>query len=180
MKTIAKLALLLTLAAVPTVAAPPKKAPAKPKGPTWQTYTSPAFTTQFPGTPQTSTQSNPSPVGQVNTNLFTCPASYGTFTVTYTDLPSIAASFAQGKCFDGARDGLLQDAKAQLVSYTDWQSQNRDDAKDLVYKSATVQGHAWLIMVGSRMYVCDARVKTGTPPAWVDPFFKSFTYSPSN
>lgn len=181
MKTFAKLTLLLSLAALPTVAAPPRKAPPKPKAPTWQTYSAPdpgRFSVQFPGTPQTSSQQNPSPVGTVTTNLFTCQASYGNFTVTYSDLPSIAASFAEGKCFDGARDGLLQDSKGTLVSYTDWQSQGRDDAKDIVYKSPTAQGHAWLIMCGSRMYVLDARVKNGTQQAWVDPFFKNFTYTP--
>ncbi len=177
MKTLAKIALLLTLA-LPTVAAPPKK-PAAPKGPSWQSYSAPngAFTAQFPGTPQTSTQQNPSPVGQVVTNMFTCPVNYGSFTVTYSDLPGIAASFAEGKCFDGARDGLLQDAKAQAVSYTDW-SHNGDDAKDLVYKSATLQGHSWLIMQGSRMWVVDARTKIGTQSSSIDPFFKSFTYAP--
>ena len=178
MKMMARV-LVVLLAALPVLAAPPKPKP-QPKPPAWKTYSSSdgRFSIQFPGAPTATVQQDRSPLGQVTTNIFTCPVSYGTFTVTYSDLPSIAASFAQGEVFDGARDGLLSDAKASAVSYTDWQH-GEDDAKDLVYKSSAVQGHAWLIMVSSRLYVLDARVKVGTPAAASAPFFKSLNYSPA-
>lgn len=140
--------------------------------PAWKTYNNPQarFSTVFPSVPKPSTSQTDSPIGAVTTQIFTSSVPLGSFSVACTELPGAAVRFASEKVVTDARDGILQDAGAQQVS---WSPLN--GGYELVYRAPKRQGWSQIFLVSNRLYVLDARVKLGTDKAQVVQFFAKFT-----
>jgi hypothetical protein len=147
-------------------ACPAKEAP-------WVTV-SPAtagFTVKMPAPPKLSRSNSKTPLGEVTTQLYTCSRPWGSYTLTYTDLPGMAVTFALDRVFEDARSEVLKDAQARQLSYTD---STQFEGKDLSYVNERIQGWTGFYLMGDRLYVADVRVKKGSPKQkYVDPFFAS-------
>jgi hypothetical protein len=139
--------------------------------PAWKTYNYPQarFAAVFPGPPKASTSQTDSPIGAVTTQIFTSNVALGSFSVAYTELPGAAVRFASDKVVSDARDGILQDAGARLISWNPLNGGN-----ELVYRAPKKQGWSQIFLVSNRLYVLDARVKLGTDKTQVIPFFAKF------
>jgi len=136
------------------------------------------FQVEMPLPPTASQVQDASPVGTVTTYIFTAKEGDGSFSVSYSDLPALAIQFV------GA-DGLMGQAKASLlrdqqnvreISF-DPATINGLSGKRLVYATTSngVQrtGEAFFMLNGSRLYVLDVSVPTGSE-ALAQKFFQSF------
>ncbi|MFN8609016.1 MAG: hypothetical protein U0931_15890 [Vulcanimicrobiota bacterium] len=137
----------------------------------WKPYNYPPahFSTVFPGPPKISTSQTDSPIGAVTTTVYTSTVATGSFSVAYTELPGAAVRFASDRVVSDARDGILQDARAQQVS---WNPLN--GGYELAYRAPKKQGWSQIFLVSNRLYVLDARVKLGTDKGQIIPFFAKF------
>lgn len=139
--------------------------------PVWKPYNYPParFSTVFPGPPKISTSQTDSPIGSVTTLVYTSTTSLGSFSVACTELPGAAVRFASDKVVSDARDGILQDAGAQQLS---WSPLN--GGYELAYRAPKKLGWSQIFLVSNRLYVLDARVKNGTSRGQILPFFAKF------
>ncbi|MBS2036547.1 hypothetical protein JST97_16260 [bacterium] len=139
--------------------------------PAWKPYSFPSahYTTVFPAPPKISTSQTDSPIGAVTTVVYTSTFASGSFSVAYTELPGAAVRFASDRIVTDARDGILQDAGAQQVSWTPL-----NGGYELAYRSPRRQGWSQIFLVSNRLYVLDARVKPGTGKGQILPFFAKF------
>jgi hypothetical protein len=135
------------------------------------------ITVKMPAAPEVERRSDPSALGVIKTQLFRGHAPWGRYTVGYVELPPAAGLIAVSSpetVFDEARDQVLKDAQAVAKSYVD--NGRYTHAKDLYYENHEMQGWSNIVIMGTRVYVVDARVKRGQPKAkYVDPFFASLT-----
>lgn len=141
--------------------------------PTWKPYTNPerSFSVNLPGKPQINRTQVSSPLGRVETLVYSSSHSRGSCSVACTQLPAAAVQFASSKVLSDAKEGLLRDAGAQEVSWIDLPN----GGKELAYQNRTQQGWCQFYLVGNRLYLLDARMKPKTDRnQWVVPFFASF------
>ena len=139
----------------------------------WSTFTSPEgrFTVKFPLAPEATSMCSPSPLGQITTYLFTSKYQQGSYTVTYSDLPRAAVVFAKGRIFDDTRAEILRDAGAQTSTWND--VGKFGEGREMRYQGSEDEGLCHIHLVRNRLYVIDARCKTGTPQTETDVFFSS-------
>jgi len=145
----------------------------------WTTFSSPEgkFKASFPTTPAKSTETNTSPVGDIESQTFASSANQLDFSVTYTDLPELALLF-------GGEDKILRDTKTRLlekvsgreVSWKDV-SVNGYQGKELKYTvdDGRKIGRARMFISGDRLYVLNA---TGprSNKAEMERFWNSFSH----
>lgn len=141
--------------------------------PSWKPYTNPeqTFSVNFPGKPRVTRTQTSSPLGRVETVVYSSAHARGNCSVACTQLPAAAVQFASGQVMSDAKAGLLQDAGARELSWVDL----ANGGKELAYQNPTQQGWCQFYLVGNRLYVLDARMKPKTDRnQWVVPFFASF------
>lgn len=139
--------------------------------PDWKDYSNSEahFSTVFPAQPQLSVTQTDSPIGAVTTQIFSCKAITGNFSVAYTELPEIAVSFASNTVYENARKGILQDAQADETSWTPLKH-----GYELAYHNSKQQGWSQILILGNNLYVLDARVDLSLAREQVKPFFEKF------
>lgn len=141
--------------------------------PVWKSFHCPqgGFVGVLPAAPKPSQSETDTPLGKVTTQIFTSSNQAGTYSIAFTDLPGAAVKFASDKVINDARAGLLKDANARETNWANL----ADGGHELIYQSARADGWCHFHLIGSRLYVLDARMKSRTDRAlWVNPFFAKF------
>ena len=134
----------------------------------WVTFTCKEghFSVRVPTTPVASEKVYPSFMGKVKTHIFIANADNSVFTLSYTDVPSIAVGFARGKTFSRARDMLLLNCGGKEISFTALKH-GKQRSKELIYQIAPqggqplLNGRTWFILLGRQLIVADALVRVG-------------------
>jgi hypothetical protein len=162
MKRLALFFSLLWTATLPASSQPSK----------WPTY-APAkgISVRLPAPPETSQRVD----GSVTAQLYTSKMPWGTYTVTYVELPAAVAVLASSdKIYGEARDRLLYEAQAVGKTFDDASPRG----KKLFYENHEIQGWANFVLMGRRLYVADVKLKRGqSKEKYVEPFLSSVEIS---
>lgn len=125
------------------------------------------FEALFPQAPGHRTQVTETPIGAITNHLFLARSTHGSFTVSYSDLPAVGIAFKGGSngIYDEAQAALLEGVGGTLTSSTRLKIHGRN-AREIAYsspgtaESGPLQGSARMCLVGKRLYVADAVVRT--------------------
>jgi len=141
--------------------------------PLWFTFRSPdgSFRIDFPAAPKRSQGLTRTPLGNVDTSIYSCTEKGRTFAVTCSgELPGAATKFSSSEMIENAKNKLVTEAGAREVSW---------NGLELSYRYAKCQGLAKIFLVENRLFVLDAKSAPGQAGAdWARPFFSSFSLLP--
>jgi hypothetical protein len=115
------------------------------------------FTISFPGTPEQSTRSLKSPIGDMVLQVFKVARNNDkeTYTLIYYDYPPEAIkSTDPEKIFDAAQQGGLDATHGKLIKKTDIiKTEKAPASRDLEIEIQGATTYARMILVGNRLYV---------------------------
>ena len=153
------------------------------KEPSWRLFKSQAgrFSVEMPGTPAEKETQRKSFIGTITSRLFLAKDQNGEYTVTYSDLPRFAVSFAgHNTVFSHAKGALLMETLGKEQSYED-ATLNSIRGKRLVYDlpdpagtGTDMRGEAYFFLVARRLYVIDANVPLGRTRTDANHFLSTF------
>lgn len=166
------LVLLLGLASVPALAAQE-----------WTPFQSGdgRFQVLVPQAPGHRTLVTETPIGSITNHVFLARSAMGSFTISYSDLPAVGIAFKGGAegIYDEAAAALLEGLQGTSTSQKRVKHAGRN-ARDLTYtapgtpESGPLQGRARMYLVGKRLYVVDAVIRSTGDASELPRFLDSF------
>lgn len=139
------------------------------------------FQVLVPQAPGHRTQVTETPIGAITNHVFMARSAKGSFTISYSDLPGVGIAFKGGAegIFDEAATALLKGLGATAIGQKRVKHGGRN-ARELTYEapgtpeSGPLQGRARMFLVGKRLYVVDAVIRTSGDPKELPRFLDSF------
>jgi hypothetical protein len=150
--------------------------------PSWLSFKSEAgrFKVEVPREPQQTQRQNKSLLGTITTHLFVSGQRNEQFTVSYSDLPGFAVTFAgTNTIYDHAKGALLMETFGKEQRYEDVTLEGKR-GKFLLYdmpdpeKNVDLRGEAYFFLVKKRLYVINADVPVGDIRTDANHFLSSF------
>lgn len=139
------------------------------------------FQVLVPQAPGHRTQVTETPIGAITNHVFMARSAKGSFTLSYSDLPAVGIAFKGGAegIYDEATSALLQGLGATATGQKRVKHRGRN-ARELAYdapgtsESGPLQGRARMFLVGKRLYVVDAIIRTSGDAKELPRFLDSF------
>lgn len=139
------------------------------------------FQVLVPQAPGHRTQVTDTPIGAITNHVFVARSAKGSFTISYSDLPAVGIAFKGGAegIYDEASSALLQGLSATPTGQKRVKQGGRN-AREVAYEapgtpeSGPLQGRARMFLVGKRLYVVDAVIRTSGDAKELPRFLDSF------
>ena len=129
----------------------------------------------MPCEPQCSQKDEPSLVGSIKQNLYSCECGGIVMDAEFSNLPVIAAMFGgRSRIYNDAADEFLKREGARKISF---ESMTLDAYRGriLTYETNKCYGKLWLLLISRRLYVLNASVPKNYPDkSVIDFYFNSF------